>query len=145
MRTKILTVAIAMTALAIPATVTAAPSGPGPGNAPNAKSCQKNGWTQLVRSDGTAFTSEEQCTSYAAGGGVLQPKSPTAQQICEDAGGTFQSGGNSVFNGGPLVWSCSGALSAATITALANRCYADGGSQFGVLENPPPPRGECIV
>lgn len=71
MRTKFLTVALAMTALAVPATVTAAPSGPGPGNAPNAKSCQKGGWMTLVREDGTSFTSEQACTSYAAQGGRL--------------------------------------------------------------------------
>ena len=55
----------------------AAPSGGGKGNNAAAKACQKGGWTSLIRSDGTAFTSQEACVSYAAKGGVLQPK-PTA-------------------------------------------------------------------
>jgi hypothetical protein len=40
------------------------------GNAPNAKSCQKNGWMNLYRSDDSAFASETACTSYGAKGGT---------------------------------------------------------------------------
>jgi hypothetical protein len=47
----------------------------GGGNAANAKKCQKNGWQTLVTSGGTSFASEEACTSYAAAGGTLLPKS----------------------------------------------------------------------
>lgn len=68
-----------------------------PGNSENAKKCQKGGWNNYVRSDGTAFTSEEECTSYAAKGGQLQPK-PTGpdydaleaqwRTTCTESGGT---------------------------------------------------------
>lgn len=44
------------------------------GNADNAKACHKDGWRDLVRSDGSAFASEGQCVSYAAQGGTLQEK-----------------------------------------------------------------------
>src|SRR5580765_5980735 len=52
--------------------VASAASAGGGGNSPNAKSCQKNGWKTLYRSDGTTFTSETACTSYAAKGGTLR-------------------------------------------------------------------------
>jgi hypothetical protein len=45
------------------------------GNSTYAKKCQKNGWQTLVTSSGTSFASEEECTSYAAQGGVLFAKS----------------------------------------------------------------------
>lgn len=48
----------------------------GGGNSANVKACQNNGWQQLTRSDGTTFTSQGPCVSYAANGGVLTPKSP---------------------------------------------------------------------
>ena len=45
---------------------------PKPGNSPNAKLCQKNGWDKtVVSATGESFTSEKQCTSYAAQGGKL--------------------------------------------------------------------------
>jgi hypothetical protein len=49
-----------------------------PGNSTSAKQCQKGGWQNLVRTDGTAFTSEKACRSYAAKGGILLPKGPDA-------------------------------------------------------------------
>lgn len=45
------------------------------GNSANAKQCQKNGWQTLVTSTGATFASEEECTSYGAHGGVLNPLS----------------------------------------------------------------------
>jgi hypothetical protein len=45
------------------------------GNSANAKRCQKNGWQTLVTSSGKSFSSEEECTSYAAQGGTLLPAS----------------------------------------------------------------------
>jgi len=47
----------------------------GGGNSGNAKKCQKNGWQTLITSTGATFTSQEQCVSYAARGGVLYPLS----------------------------------------------------------------------
>ncbi len=66
-------VAIAAGAL-VAGGVSAKPSGPGPGNAPNAKACQKGGWEDVVRSDGSEFASGGECTAYAAQGGTLQEK-----------------------------------------------------------------------
>ena len=47
----------------------------GGGNSAYAKKCQKNGWQTLVTSSGASFASEEECTSYAAQGGVVYPLS----------------------------------------------------------------------
>src|SRR5689334_10894903 len=43
----------------------------GGGNWANAKMCQKGGWQTLERSDGTAFATQSDCVSYAAGGGTV--------------------------------------------------------------------------
>ena len=42
-------------------------------NKANAKFCQKGGWEQLQRVNGTPFASQEECVSYGAQGGTLQP------------------------------------------------------------------------
>lgn len=54
-----------------------------PGNSQNAKACQKGGWQNLVRStDYSGFSSEEECTSYAAKGGTLvNPRALCKQQL----------------------------------------------------------------
>lgn len=70
----LLVLAAALLALvALPAVTGAAPAPTGPGNSPNAKACQKGGYTGLVRLDGTTFATEQACTSYAAQGGTLVP------------------------------------------------------------------------
>ena len=51
----------------------AATASGGGGNSANAKSCQKKGWMELVRSDGTAFRNQGDCVSYGAQGGTLHP------------------------------------------------------------------------
>jgi hypothetical protein len=51
---------------------TAASAAPG-GNSANAKLCQKGGYVNFVRTNGTPFASEGQCTSYGAQGGTLTP------------------------------------------------------------------------
>jgi hypothetical protein len=44
----------------------------GSGNSANAKLCQKDGWKSQYRSeDGSSFTNESACVSYAANGGTL--------------------------------------------------------------------------
>jgi hypothetical protein len=48
----------------------------GGGNSDAAKACQQGGWQNLVREDGTGFKNDGDCVSYAAQGGVLQPKPP---------------------------------------------------------------------
>jgi len=44
------------------------------GNAAAAKGCQKDGWKELARSDGSAFKNQGDCVFYAAQGGTLQAK-----------------------------------------------------------------------
>jgi hypothetical protein len=55
----------------------------GGGNSANAKLCQKNGWQTLVTATGDTFQSADECTSYAARGGVLHPLSSAP---CLDGG-----------------------------------------------------------
>lgn len=45
----------------------------GGGNSAAAHACQKGGWKNLVRSDGTPFKNQGECVSYAAQGGTLYP------------------------------------------------------------------------
>jgi hypothetical protein len=66
-------VLVVLALLLVPAAVApTAAAAPG-GNSPNAKLCQKGGWTQLQGADGTRFASEAACVAYAAQGGTLQP------------------------------------------------------------------------
>jgi hypothetical protein len=43
----------------------------GGGNSSSAKQCQKDGWQTAQTDTGSNFTSNDACTAYAAGGGVL--------------------------------------------------------------------------
>lgn len=75
MRTRhtLFAVAVALTAFgAQAATASAEPTG---GNAPAAMACQKGGYQSLARAESpsVAFTSNDECTSYAAQGGTLTP------------------------------------------------------------------------
>jgi hypothetical protein len=64
----------------------AKPSGPGPGNSPNAKACQKSGWKTLYTTTGATFTSEKQCVSYASKGGTLLTSPPSRTLAVTKAG-----------------------------------------------------------
>lgn len=66
-------VVFALSAALVAGAAQAKPSGPGPGNSPNAKACQQDGWKELTRQDGSAFASAGECTSYAARGNALNP------------------------------------------------------------------------
>lgn len=72
-RFLVVPLSLALIALAVGAPLVAAKGG----NSLNAKSCQKGGWMNLQRSDGTLFTSEQACTSYGAKGGTLMPRTTT--------------------------------------------------------------------
>jgi hypothetical protein len=136
---RVLGFAVALVALSavVAGSVAAKPAGSGPGNSPNAKLCQKGGWQSLVRSNGTSFASEEECTAYAAQGGTLRPKPtyPQAQALCESYGGTFGVGGPDLVQAGApgalVVWVCNGvplvdvATTAARQAALTTQCRAD--------------------
>lgn len=117
------------------------PVSAGGGNSANAKKCQKGGWTHYVRSDlRTHFTSEEDCVSYAAQGGMLV-LIPTlgSQALCESFGGTFASGPDLIGAlPNPVVWVCNGQTVPSAgfdfnqflsneLLPLAYDCLADGG------------------
>lgn len=102
---KVFLVVAAVAALCVVAMPASAAKG---GNSANAKKCQKGGWENFVRSDQTPFTSADDCTSYAAQGGVLtEPQSAYAPRtLCEDAGYTFSEGEEPVPGLGPSYFRC---------------------------------------
>jgi hypothetical protein len=75
---------LALLALSVGAPVIAAKNG---GNSANAKMCQKGGWMELQRSDGTIFANQRACVTYAAKGGKLEPKVTAAVLDQSSAGG----------------------------------------------------------
>ena len=101
----------------------------GGGNSENAKLCQKGGWMNLVRADGTTFASETECVSYGASGGTPVPPAQdrTGQQVCAAYGGTFQH-----YAAGALVWQCDWHPTdyASQFAALDAACRHDLGSNF---------------
>ena len=100
---------------------------PGGGNSANAKLCQKGGWMNLVRADGTPFASETECVSYGASGGTVlpRPQPRTGAEVCAAYGGTFQA-----FAVGALVWQCNWHITgyASQFAALDAACRYDLGS-----------------
>jgi hypothetical protein len=61
----------------------------GGGNSANAKLCQKTGWQSLETGSGGAFSSSEDCASYAAQGGELfQPSVVQHFEGCLSVNGT---------------------------------------------------------
>src|SRR5215475_8998499 len=54
------------------------------GNSDNAQACQQNGWQNLLRQDGTGFKNTGDCVSYAAHGGVLNPRAAAVVPGSED-------------------------------------------------------------
>ena len=67
-----LLVALAL-ALALLAAPGAAGAEPDPGNSWAAQACQKGGYKNFVRADGTPFANTGECASYAAQGGTFDP------------------------------------------------------------------------
>lgn len=108
--------------------VTAAPAvAAKDGSAPAASVCQKGGWETVVRGNGSGFTSVGACVSYAARGGLLQPRA-TAQTVCESAGSTFTTGTSGVsyhfLCAGPASWDVADRL----YEDLSRLCHELGGS-----------------
>src|SRR5262249_24765516 len=68
MRMRLLLLLVAALALSIGAGTASA----GGGNSDAAQPCQKGGWQNLMREDGTGFKNEGDCVSYAAHGGMLR-------------------------------------------------------------------------
>lgn len=109
----------------------------------NAKTCQKGGWQTVVRSDQTAFASQDACVSYAARGGVLTtPTQKSAGQVlCEGIGGVF-----SVPGGG--LWACTGAPDfldrfAPIFDQLMGFWFGSGGDSWGIDFFAPPEKWVC--
>lgn len=69
--------------------------------------CQKGGWQSLYTSTGGTFTSEDQCTSYAAHGGTLRTTPNQAAIDCAALGGTY--GNNDLIGvSAPVIFTCDG-------------------------------------
>ena len=71
------------------------------GNSANAKLCQKDGWGTLVRSDGSSFANQDECVSYAAKGGTLQPK-PTCNAGSDNFSDVGEGSQPTTFAGGTI-------------------------------------------
>lgn len=76
------------------------------GNSENAKQCQKGGWENVVRADGTPFESQGDCMSYSAQGGVVTDPYYAPRDLCEDAGHTFSDVGGLSGTGVPWYFRC---------------------------------------
>ena len=88
----LLVVLAAAAAVAVPLAL-ASPDG---GNSDNAKACQKDGWQNLVRQDGTGFNNQGECVAYGAHGGVLKAKPPVVAGPIAVSVPTFNANGCSV-------------------------------------------------
>jgi hypothetical protein len=126
-------------ALALTVGVATATAGNGKGgNSPNAKLCQKGGWTTLYRSDGTTFANQDECVSYGANGGTILTAPPTQSQLfCESSGGTYSTDPSTDHTQaiGPVpvvVWTCNGidVVGVGAAGTLQNDCFNDGGTFF---------------
>jgi hypothetical protein len=102
------------------------------GNSENAKACQKGGWEDLRRSDGTSFKNAGECVAYAARGGALEPDF-AGRAVCEALGFTFSLGT------GNTIWRCGPSSSSSDIGAFIFPCTVDGGFavswNFFVVDN----------
>ena len=97
------------------------------GNSDNAKLCQMGGWQNLVRSDGSSFTSDGACVSYGARGGTIGQGQLLKE--CEFIGGTFATAPDA-----STLWTCSGAdPGAKDLFFLNDACQNDGGSLVLVI------------
>jgi hypothetical protein len=67
---RLLVVSVVLAAL-LSGTVGAATAGASGGNSVDAKLCQKNGWQTVETDNGAGFATNDECTSYAANGGLL--------------------------------------------------------------------------
>ena len=77
-----LIVAVAVLALLALAPAGSALAGNKPGNSPNAKLCQKGGWTKLIDASAHEFTDESACVSYGAHDGAVYALATLQLQPC---------------------------------------------------------------
>jgi len=109
-------------------------------NSANVKKCFAGGWQTLYRSDGSSFTSQKACVSYAAKGGTPIPNS---QFQCQSLGGTYSTDPATDRSGFPspdlILWTCNGTTAdPAVSTTLLSACTSDGGVLFATGGGPPP-------
>jgi hypothetical protein len=111
--------------------ITESAASAGGGNSESAKLCQKDGWQNLFRSDGSAFVDEGACVSYAAHGGTLSTAPPTVDAslaFTQPSTHSFPSpyntatGDVTVHNGGGLT---------ETVTVTGQASFASGGGGGG--------------
>src|SRR4029453_1678512 len=92
----------------------------------------------LVRADGTAFASQDDCVSYAAENGTLTTR---AQFDCESVGGTFSTDPTTdtfEFGTNPnFVWSCNNASANLSLSPVQADCLVDFGWAFAVRTEAP--------
>jgi hypothetical protein len=100
MKLRILLVCCAALALTVGVATATAGNGDG-GNSAAAKACQKGGWKNLVRSDGSLFKNQGDCVSYAAQGGTLKPK-PTCTAGSENFSTAADNSTPTTFSGGTI-------------------------------------------
>jgi hypothetical protein len=127
MRRTLIVVAVACLALLAVSVATAKDGG----NVANAKLCQKGGWMNLVRADGTTFASQDECVSYGAQGGTISPPSHqprTGEEVCVANGGFYQ-----LSISGAHFWICDGWVVTnfdAQVAALDEACRFDLGDAY---------------
>jgi hypothetical protein len=126
--------AVAAVALALAFSTGVAGAAKG-GNSTAAKACQKGGYLSWTRTDGTAFATAGQCTSYVAKRGTLRPMR-TWQSVC-----TGELGG--AFSQSPTTWYCD--FSSATEEEIQSAEAALNplcpGAPFWIWEADPPHAG----
>ena len=108
----------------------------GGGNSGNAKLCQKGGWMNLVRADGTTFANQDECVAYGASGGTIAPKpqDKTGQEVCAEFGGSFVG-----LAQGIVAWVCDWPITdyASQFAALDAACRDDLGSNYDLTYTHP--------
>lgn len=52
--------------------------------------CKRDGWSDWVREDQTAFADQGECVAYVAEGGMLMPPVPTFRSTCLGLGGEYR-------------------------------------------------------
>jgi hypothetical protein len=136
---------VGVAALALAAGI-AAPSAAGEpgGNSENAKKCQKGGWQDWAKEDGTPFASQDECVSYGAQGGTLTEPVPPQQELCESYAGIYGAEDETLGPFFPVLWTCNDwSVSSrddylTKLGPLAEACWSSGGVGWRANYSLPP-------
>ena len=106
----------------------------------DAKACQRGGWETLYTATGDPFASGRECTGYAAQGGTLYSTPYTvAEDLCEGAGGVFDTPFGFVWRCTQFSIGASFSTGEATGQALARECLSsEAGEQASLVVNGDP-------